>query len=166
MNRKLLLIYLLQMLVSVSAQNTLTDNLSRHNFFYAGESKQLRMFIIKDGKVSWQWTDTQGRGEISDAVLLTDGHMLVAHQYGICEVTQAGSTVWRYEAPKGTEIHTIQPIGQTHVLFVQNGQPAKVVVMKIPECQVVYEFEIPASKSLSYRSYTGSITPMPKLMTV
>ncbi|MBR0036070.1 MAG: DUF362 domain-containing protein [Bacteroidales bacterium] len=119
-----------------------------HSFFYAGESKQQRMFIVKDGEVSWQWENPQGRGEISDAVLLTDGHILVAHQYGIAEITPEKQTLWSYAAPQGTEIHTIQPIGRQHVLFVQNGQPARVVVMKIPECEVVYEFEVPASKSV------------------
>ena len=28
-------------------------SLERHNFFYAGQSKQRRMFIVKDGQVSW-----------------------------------------------------------------------------------------------------------------
>ena len=27
-------------------------SLERHNFFYAGQSKQRRMFIVKDGQVS------------------------------------------------------------------------------------------------------------------
>ena len=148
LNRKLLFFLLLHIGVTASAQEMGTNPLGRHNFFYAGESKQQRMFIVKDGKVDWQWTNPQGRGEISDAVLLTDGHVLVAHQYGICEVTQHHETVWKYDAPQGTEIHTIQPIGRSHVLFVQNGQPAKVVVMKIPDCQVVHEFEVPASKSV------------------
>ena len=53
-----------------------------------------------------------------------------------------------YDAPEGTEIHTIQPIGKDRVLFVQNGKPAKVVVMKIPSCQTEYEFEVPASEKV------------------
>ena len=66
------------------------SSLSRHNFLYAGQSKQRRMFIVKDGEVSWSYQDDLKRGEISDAVLLTDGHILVAHQYGVAEVTQDG----------------------------------------------------------------------------
>ena len=148
MKRKLLLFYLLQIFVAVCAQEKVTDNIGRYDFFYAGESKQQRMFIVKNGAVSWQWTNPQGRGEISDAVLMTDGHILVAHQYGICEVTPDKKTLWSYKAPEGTEIHTIQPIGQKHVVFVQNGHPAKVVVMEIPSCKIVYEFDIPASKGV------------------
>lgn len=139
---------MMQSLVSVLAQESIDRSLARHNFLYAGESKQQRMFIVKDRQVTWRYDNPQGRGEISDAVLLTDGHVLVAHQYGICEITQQGQTLWSYAAPQGTEIHTIQPIGRKHVVFVQNGQPAKVIVMQIPECRVVHEFEIPASKSV------------------
>ena len=152
MKKTLMFLGVLAMAMSVSAQTLKKGGqfmgLDRHNFFYAGESKQQRMYIVKEGQVSWEWRNPQGRGEISDAVLLTDGHVLVAHQYGICEVTQDNKTIWKYDAPQGTEIHTIQPIGRKHVLFVQNGQPAKVVVMQIPDCQVVYEFEVPASKGV------------------
>ncbi len=129
-------------------QRSVKRSLVRHDFLYAGESKQRRMFIVKDGEIVWHYDNPQGRGEISDAVLMTDGNVLVAHQYGICEVTQDNKTLWSYAAPEGTEIHTIQPIGRDRVLFVQNGHPAKVVVMKIPSCQMEYEFEVPASEGV------------------
>ena len=127
------------------AQEPADGQLARHNFFYAGQSKQRRMFIVKDGQVAWSYQDHIGRGEISDAVLMTDGHILVAHQYGVAEVTQQSETVWSYQAPEGTEIHTIQPIGRNHVVFVQNGRPAKAVVMEIPACRIVREFELPTN---------------------
>ena len=127
----------------VAAQPSVDESLGRHNFFYAGQSKQRRMFIVKDGQVSWSYQDKLGRGEISDAVLMTDGHILVAHQYGVAEVDGEGQTVWSYAAPEGTEIHTAQPIGSRHVVFVQNGKPAKAVVMEIPACRIVREFELP-----------------------
>lgn len=134
---------------SLFAQETTDTDLSRHNFFYAGQSKQRRMFIMKDGQVAWSYQDHLKRGEISDAVLMDDGHILVAHQYGVAEVTQDHQTIWSYAAPEGTEIHTIQPIGQTHVVFVQNGKPAKVVVMEIPSCSIVREFELPINEKES-----------------
>ena len=127
------------------AQDT-DSSLSRHDFFYAGQSKQRRMFMVKEGQVVWSYRDALKRGEISDAVLMKDGHILVAHQYGIAEVTPESETLWSYAAPEGTEIHTIQPIGQRHVVFVQNGRPAKAVVMEIPECRIVREFELPTSE--------------------
>jgi hypothetical protein len=38
--------------------------------------------------------------------------------------------------------HTAQPIGKGHVIFVQNGSPAKVLVMNITTDQEVKEFFI------------------------
>ena len=130
-------------LITVSAPAQVADNLDRHNFFYAGQSKLRRMFIVKDGQVTWNYDDQLKRGEISDAVLMSDGHILVAHQYGVAEVSQQGETLWSYAAPEGTEIHTIQPIGRTHVVFVQNGKPAKCVVMEIPSTRIVRQFNVP-----------------------
>ena len=129
------------------ARQPVDEGLGRHNFFYAGQSKRMRMFIVKDGQVSWTYENKQGKGEISDAVLMTDGHILIAHQYGIAELSQDGQVIWSYEAPAGTEIHTIQPIGKTHVVYVQNGRPAKVVVMEIPSKQIVREFELPTAQN-------------------
>ena len=128
-------------------QSVVSDtSLAKHDFFYAGQSKQRRMFIVKNGQVVWSYQDQLKRGEISDAILMNDGHILVAHQYGVAEIAQNGSTVWQYAAPEGTEIHTIQPIGKKHVVFVQNGKPAKAVVMEIPTCRIVREFQLPISE--------------------
>ena len=132
--------------VAQPADARVDESLSRHQFFYAGQSKQRRMFIVKDGQISWSYKDLLGRGEISDAVLMTDGHILVAHQYGVAEMDANGRTVWQYAAPEGTEIHTIQPIGRSHVVFVQNGKPAKTVVMEIPSRRIVREFELPTNE--------------------
>ena len=131
---------------TTAAPETVSRDMARHDFFYAGQSKRQRMFIIKNGEVAWSYDNPSGRGEISDAILLTDGHILMAHQYGIREVTQDGQTIWSYDAPEGTEIHTIQPIGRRHVVFVQNGNPAKAVVMAIPSTEVVREFTLPVSE--------------------
>lgn len=141
----LVLALMLTIFTGVFAQQVDTS-LVRHNFFYAGQSKQRHMFIVKDGQVSWSYNDQLRRGEISDAILMNDGNILVAHQYGVAEITPENKTVWSYVAPDGTEIHTIQPIGKTHVVFVQNGRPAKVVVMEIPDCRIVREFEIPTNE--------------------
>ena len=132
------------MLITAEAQDMLQ---SRYDFLYAGEGKRIRMYIVKDGQVAWQFEnkDWQG-GEISDAVLLTDGHILMAYRNGIAEVSQDKKIVWHYQAPEGTEIHTIQPIGKNRVVFVQNGNPAKCVVMAIPSLKTVSEFELPTSE--------------------
>ncbi len=143
--RYLTLALLCATLTSAVAQTPVDESLARHDFFYAGQSKRQRMFIVRDGKVAWTYYNARGRGEISDAVLMTDGHIIMAHQYGVAEVDGNGDIVWQYEAPSGTEIHTAQPIGRSHVVFVQNGQPAKVVVIEIPACRIVREFEVPTA---------------------
>ena len=81
MKRLLLALGLTVMTVSGASAQETDQNLARHNFFYAGQSKQRRMFIVKDGQVSWAYQDRLKRGEISDAVLMSDGHILVAHQF-------------------------------------------------------------------------------------
>lgn len=149
--RKLLMISLLLLGLPIRGlaqqQSVVTDtSLAKHDFFYAGQSKQRRMFIVKNGQVTWAYQDQLKRGEISDAILMSDGHILVAHQYGVAEIAQDGSTIWQYATPEGTEIHTIQPIGKKHVVFVQNGKPAKAVVMEIPTCRIVREFQLPISE--------------------
>lgn len=40
--------------------------LAEHDFFYAGEAKEERMFIVRKGAVAWSYTHP-GKGEISDA---------------------------------------------------------------------------------------------------
>ena len=134
---------------SAFAQDAVDTSLARHDYFYAGQSKQRRMFIVKDGQIAWSYDDQLKRGEISDAILLSDGHIMVAHQYGVAEMDKEGKTLWSYPAPEGTEIHTLQPIGQTHVVFVQNGRPAKAVVMEVPACRIVREFELPVNEKSS-----------------
>lgn len=121
MKRFLSVLTMMLLLLTAKAQES---DLSRHNFLYAGQSKQLRLFKVENGRVSWMHHATNWRGEFSDAILMTDGHILLAHQYGIAEINQDHQVLWSYAAPPGTEIHTIQPIGQHHVVFVQNGHPA------------------------------------------
>ena len=120
MKQTFCLLTFLCLICSVFAQDLAESSLARHDFFYAGQSKQRRMFIVKDGQIAWSYNDQLQRGEISDAILLSDGHILVAHQYGVAEMNQEGMTLWSYAAPEGTEIHTLQPVGQTHVVFVQH----------------------------------------------
>ena len=116
--------------------------LAQHDFFYAGEGKEERMFIVRDGKIAWSYTHA-GKGEISDAVLLSNGNVLFAHQYGITEVNAGRQVVWNYDAPPNTEIHTAQPVGNDRVVFVQNGDPARVAVINKTTGNIEREFVVP-----------------------
>ena len=39
---------------------------------YAGESKSQDMYILRNGKIAWEFHDPAGKGEISDAILLSN----------------------------------------------------------------------------------------------
>jgi len=102
--------------------------LAQHDFFYTGEAKEERMLIVRKGQVVWSYTH-DGKGEISDAVMMSNGNILFAHQFGITEITPDKKVVWDYPAPPNTEIHTAQPIGKDRVVFIENGAPAQLFVV-------------------------------------
>ena len=129
--------------VPLGSAAQLNKGIDKFDFFYAGESPRHRMYKVEDGEVIWSYIDNNGRGEISDAVLMDDDHVLVAHQHGIMEVDEKGNKVWSMDAPKGYEIHSIQPAGKNHVVYVQCGEPMTAVVMEIPSKKIVKEFKLP-----------------------
>lgn len=124
------------------------SGLSQHDFFYAGEAKQERMFIVRGGKISWSYTHP-ARGEISDAVRVSNGNILFAHQFGVTEITADAKVIWNYDAPPGTETHVAKPIGLEHVVFIQNGAPAKLMVVNITTGKTEREFELPVKNPRS-----------------
>jgi formylglycine-generating enzyme required for sulfatase activity len=122
--------------------------LAQHDFFYAGEAKDERMFIVKQGRINWSYIHP-GRGEISDALLLPNGHILFAHQYAITEITTEKQIVWNYEAPTNTEIHTAGLVGPDQVWFIQNGHPARFRVISKTTGKIEREFELPVKNAQS-----------------
>jgi hypothetical protein len=105
--------------------------LVQHDFLYTGESHQRNMFIVRGGNVVWSYSDPAGKGEISDAVMLSNGNILFAHQFGVTLITPDKKVLWNYDAPAGFEVHTAVPIGKEHVLYIQNGDPALLRVVNI-----------------------------------
>ncbi len=119
------------------------NGLEKHDFFYAGEAKERRMFIVKKGVVVWSYDEPTGRGEISDAILLSNGNVLLAHQFAVKLVSPEKKVLWNYDAPPGSEIHTAMPIGVDLVLFIQNGDPALVKVVNIVTGETEKQFSLP-----------------------
>jgi outer membrane protein assembly factor BamB len=140
--------------------------LAQHDFLYAGESKQRRAFIIRKGQVVWSYDDPTGHGEISDAVLLSNGNLLLAHQFAVKLISPEKKVLWNLDAPKGTEIHTAMPIGSEHVLYVQNGDPALVKVVNIKSGEIKREFQVPVGnpKGVHGQFRHGRITPQGTLL--
>jgi hypothetical protein len=127
--------------------------LAQHDFFYAGEAKSQDMYIVRKGRVVWEFHDPAAKGEISDAVLLSSGNVLFAHQFGVTLIDRNKNVLWHYDAPAGTEVHTVQPIGKDRVLFVQNGDPAKVVVVNIGTGKTEREFVVPVRNPKSVHGH-------------
>jgi len=129
--------------------------LAQHDFMYAGESKDRKISIVRQGKVVWTYDDPAGKGEISDAVMLSNGNILFAHQFGVTEVTPEKKVVWNYDAPAGHEVHTALPIGQEHVLFIQNGDPAVVrvvnIITNVTEREITLQTRRPSSTHGQFR---------------
>jgi outer membrane protein assembly factor BamB len=136
-----------------ASPDTLPGNaLAQHDFFYAGEGDgHHRMYIVRQGKIDWSYEDPDpnAKGEISDATLLSNGDVLFARQYGITEITAAKKVVWNYDAPPKTEIHTGQPIGANYVVFIQNGNPAKLIVINKSSGATEKEFVLPVANTNS-----------------
>ena len=104
--------------------------LDEHDFFYAGEAKAQAMYILRKGQIVWSYQDAQGKGEISDAVLLSNGNILFAHQFGVTLINPDKQVLWNFDAPPKSEIHTAEPIGNDRVMFIVNGPEPKAIVVR------------------------------------
>jgi hypothetical protein len=116
--------------------------LGQHPMLYAGEGYNT-LFLVVDGKVVWTY-HTEGRGEIDDVWMTTNGHVLYTRQSYVEEITPRKDVVWRYDAPAGTEIHSAQPIGLDKVLIAQNGLPPKAMIINKATGAVEAEHALPA----------------------
>jgi hypothetical protein len=128
--------------------------LNQHPFFYTGQynfPKPVQtMFIVRDGKVVWSYDiptydASKTLQELSDATLLSNGNVVFARKTGAGEITPDKKLIWNYDAPKGFEVHIIQPIGLDKVMIVQNGIPAKLMIINIITGKTEKEFELPTN---------------------
>lgn len=130
--------------------------LTQHPFMYTGEwnypKKVQSILIVRDGKIAWQYdiptniANADGLKtlqEFSDATMLSNGNVVFARKTGAGEVTPDKNLVWNYDAPKGFEVHTIQPIGTDRVMMIQNGDPAKLMIINTISGQTEKEIVLP-----------------------
>ena len=118
--------------------------LAQHDFLYAGEAKTRDVYIVRAGKVDWEFHDTSVEGEISDAVMASNGNIVIAHQHGVKVIDQSRKTLWAYTAEEKHEIHTAQFIGNDKVIFIQSGLRPRIMVANIKTNTVEREVAIPA----------------------
>jgi hypothetical protein len=113
---------------------------SQHPFLYAGEwdtrkPQAQSIFIVRGGKIVWQYTmplknpKTGNYQEFDDATQLSNGNIIFSHMSGAAMVSPDKKILWHYDAPPGTEVHSIQSIGKDRVLIMRNGHPAQAMII-------------------------------------
>ena len=126
--------------------------LAQHPFLYAGEwnypNPDQSMFILREGKVAWSYAIPLKNAaneiqEYSDATLLSNGNVVFARKTGAGLVTPDKKLIWNYDAPKGFEVHVAQPLGLDRVMLVQNGNPAKMMIVNTTSGQTEKEMILP-----------------------
>jgi hypothetical protein len=121
--------------------------LAQHPFLYCGEwqGRSLDhqvMYVVRDGRVVWSYTNER-KGEFSDCTMLSNGNIVFARQFGASEITLDKKIVWDYDAASGTEIHTAYPLGRDRVLVMQNGDPAKALIIEKATNRIQKELVLP-----------------------
>jgi PQQ-like domain len=127
--------------------------LAQHPFLYTGEwdyrKTNQTMFVVRDGRVVWTYSipikDADGTlQELGDATMLSNGNIVFCRKTGASEVTPDKKLIWNIHAPKGTEIHSIQPIGRDHVLVTINCNPAaKLMLINTTSGKTEKEYTFP-----------------------
>jgi len=125
--------------------------LDQHPFVYAGEwdtrKDQQSIFVVKGGKIVWSYSlprvPEPGRiQEFDDATMLANGDIIFSHMIGAAEVRPDKTLAWSYDAPRGTEIHSIQAIGPHKVLIMRNGTPAEAMIIDTRSGKILQEIVI------------------------
>jgi hypothetical protein len=118
------------------------NGIAQHPMLYIGEGYN-KIFLVNNGKIIWSYS-TGGGWEYDDVWMLSNGNILFTRMQYIAEVTPGKKVVWRYDAPKGSEIHACQPIGLNKVMFIINGLPPQLMVVNIKTNKVVVKHALPA----------------------
>jgi len=75
--------------------------------------------------------------------MLANGNILFSRQFGASEITPDKKIVWNYDGPPGVEIHTAWPVDSDRVLIMQNGNPARALIIRKSTNQVEKELALP-----------------------
>ena len=131
--------------------------LAQHPFLYCGEWQnrslvQQTMYVVRNGSVVWSYTNPL-KGELGDCTMLSNGNIVFSRQFGASEVDRQKRIVWNYDAPPNTEIHTAYPLGKERVLIMQNGSPAKLLILSKRDNRIEKELEVPTASSKTHGQF-------------
>ena len=117
------------------------NGLAQHPMVYIGEGDNT-IYLVDKGRIIWTYQTGLGN-ELDDVWLMTNGNLLFSRMSYVEIVTPDKKVVWHRDAPPGTEIHTCQPLGLDKVMLVENGLPARLLVINIKTGKTEVEHEIP-----------------------
>jgi len=127
--------------------------LAQHPMLYIGEGYN-KILLIDGGKIVWTYATGDG-WEYDDVWMLSNGNVLFTRMQYVAEVTPDKKVVWRFDAPKGMEIHTAQPIGLDRVMFVLNGLPPRLMVVNSRTGKIEIEHILPAQSLTDPKTVHG-----------
>lgn len=130
---------------ALEARSLPGSGLAQHPMVYIGEGCNT-IFVIDHGKVVWTYSTGTG-WEYDDVWLLSNGNVLFSRMAYAEEVTPKKQVVWHHDAPKGHEIHTVQPLGLDRVMYVENGLPPHLRVVNTTSQAVEVEHELEAESA-------------------
>jgi hypothetical protein len=115
--------------------------LAQHPFLYYGEGNNV-LYVVNDGRVIWKYALPPG-GEIDDAWVRANGNIVCTKMTMCYEITPQKKIVWAYRCPTNTQIHAIQPFGQSRVMVVQNGLPPHLYIINKADNSKFVSYELP-----------------------
>jgi hypothetical protein len=118
------------------------QGLAQHPFLYYGEGNNV-LYVVNHGRVVWTYALPPG-GEIDDAWMLSNGHIICTKQSDCYEITPQKEIVWTYHCPANTQIHSLQPIGLDQVMLVENGLPPHLYILNKKDNSRALARELPA----------------------
>nr|MBA3938676.1 hypothetical protein [Planctomycetota bacterium] len=103
--------------------------LAEHPMLYIGEGHNT-MLLVAGGKVVWTYSTGKG-WEYDDIWLLSNGNVLFSRMAYAAEITPQKQEVWHRDAVPGTEIHSLQFVGNDRVVIMRNGNPAQAMIINV-----------------------------------
>lgn len=110
------------------------------------------MYVVRDSRVAWSYTNSL-KGELGDCTMLSNGNIVFSRQFGASEITPDKKIVWNYDAPPGTEIHTAWPIDSQGILVMQNGNPARLLIINKSDNKIQKQLILPSGSNNTHAQF-------------